>query len=603
MPTAFDFSNPPFDRLSGAELERFKASLDLAFFRNGETVVHPGDVPESFFIIIKGEVEEVDAGEVVAVHGPNDCFDVSLLVERRCRHAFVVREEAICYLLPLDELLDLTANNKAFAEFFYRDLSHKLDAFVGRQTIGELQPMMMARVRDGYVHPPHQVDAGTSIADATSRMKAERTTSLLVRDGERVGIVTGFDLLGAVVLDHRSAEAPVGPLATFELVGIDADGLLVEALLRMSHHGLKRLVVYDRERITGVLEQVDLLSFLSSQSHILAIQIDRATSLDQLCRASAQLPNLVQVLHGHGTKVRFITRLVAEISRRIMAKAFALLAPPELLADCCLMVMGSEGRGDQILRTDQDNGLILRDGTDVPDLAGLCQAFSDAMISLGYPPCPGDVMVSNPAWTRPLAAFRDDLLRWATVPDEAALMNVAILFDAAPVTGDPALLADLKRSLFELLGDNAAFCARFAKAIDSFDVPLGVFSNIIVEHGKHKNQLDLKKGGIFPIVHGVRALALEQRLTATNTVERIRALAAAGLFDDRFATDLIEAFGFLLGLRLQARLHKLRLEQPLDNLLRPDDLSKLERDLLKDSLVIVNRFKELVRYHFHLKMF
>ena len=603
MPKAFDFSNPPFDRLSGAELERFKASLDIAFFREGQTIVHPGDVPESFFIIIKGAVEEVNVGEVVAVHGPNDCFDVSLLVERRCRHAFVVREEAICYLLPLDELLDLTANNKAFAEFFYRDLSRKLDAFVARQTIGELQPVMMARVRDGYVHPPLHVDASASISDATRLMKVERTTALLVRDGERIGIVTGFDLLGAVVLQHRSAETPVGTLATFDLIGINADDLLVEALLRMTRHDLKRLVVYERDRISGILEQVDLLSFLSSQSYIVAIQIERATTLDDLRQASAQLPNLVQVLHGHGTKIPFITSLVAELSRRVMAKAFAILAPPELLTHCCLMVMGSEGRGDQILRTDQDNGLILRDGVDPSDLGELCRAFSDALMSFGYPRCPGDVMVSNPAWSKPVAAFRDDLLRWVRAPDEEALMKVAIFYDAAPVTGDAELLAHLKSYLFDLIRDNAAFCARFAQAIESFDVPLGVFSNIIVERGEHKDQLDLKKGGIFPIVHGVRALSLERRLTVTNTVERIRQIAEMGPLDQAFATDLIEAFSFLLGLRLQARLHKLRLEQPLDNFLRPSDLNKFERDLLKDSFVIVNKFKELVRHHFHLRMF
>jgi CBS domain-containing protein len=600
---AFDFSNPPFDRLRGAELERFRASLDVAFFRQGEVVVRAGDVPDSLFIVSKGAVDEVDAGEVVAVHGPNDCFDTSLLVERRCRHSFVVREEAICYLLPLDELLDLTANNKAFAEFFYRDISLKLEAFVARQTIGELQPVMMARVRDGYVHLPLYVDGAATITDATRLMKAERTTALLVRDGERTGIVTGFDLLGAVVLEQRSVDSTVGALATSELIGIGADDLLVEALLRMTHHDLKRLVVYDGDRITGLLEQVDILSFLSSQSLILTTQIERATTLDDLRQASAQLPNLVQVLHSHGTKIRFITRLVAELTRRILAKAFALLAPPELLNDCCLIVMGSEGRGDQILQTDQDNGLILRDGAEASDLSGVCRAFSDALISFGYPPCPGNIMVSNPAWAKPLAGFRDDLFQWVRAPDEQALMNVAIFYDAAPVTGDPMLLADLKRYLFELIGQNQAFCARFAKAIESFDVPLGIFSHLVVGRGEHRDALDLKKGGIFPIVHGARALALERQLTATNTVERIRHITEAGLLDQAFATDLIEAFGFLLGLRLQARLHQLRLEQPLDNLLRPSDLSKFERDLLKDSLAIVNRFKELIRYHFHLRMF
>ena len=108
----------------------------------------------------------MNAGEVIAVHGPNDCFDNSLLVERQSRHAFIVEEEAICYLLPVDELIDLTANNKAFAEFFFRDISLKLDALAARQTIRELQPVMMAQVRDAYIHPPLYVDTATSAYEA-----------------------------------------------------------------------------------------------------------------------------------------------------------------------------------------------------------------------------------------------------------------------------------------------------------------------------------------------------------------------------------------------------------------------------------------------------
>lgn len=603
MPKAFDFSNPPFDRLRGRELERFKASLDVAFFRKGETIIHAGAVPASFYIVIKGLVRQVDGGQVIAVHGPNDCFDAALLVERKCRHSFIVEEEALCYLLPVDELLDLTANNKAFAEFFYRDLSLKLDALAARQSIRELQPVMMARVREAYVHPPLYIDADRSVLEAARLMKANKATSLLIHRGERTGIATGFDLREAVILERKPLETPVGDTATYELISIEADDLLVEALLRMTRHGVRRLVVFDQGQIVGVLEQIDLLSFLSSQSHIVVVQVARASTIEDLRSASAQLTPLVQVLHGHGTKIPYVTQLVAELTRRIAAKLWAMVAPAELVANSCLIVMGSEGRGDQILKTDQDNGLILRDGFACPELGGVCQAFTEALISFGYPRCPGEVMVSNPAWSKPLAAWRDDLRGWVLNPDEQALMNIAIFFDAWPVAGDPGLLTAARDYLFDLVGENSAFCARFARAIESFDVPLGLFSNIIVEKGAHKDELDLKKGGIFPIVHGVRALALEHKLATTNTVERIHQLAEQGVFEPAFATDLVEAYGFLLGLRLQTRLAKLQLEQPPDNFVRPGDLNKFERDLLKDSLLIVNKFKELIRYRFNLKMF
>jgi CBS domain-containing protein len=600
---AFDFSHPPFDRLTGPEIERFKASLDVRFFREGETIIRAGEVPDAFYIVIKGLVREADTTGVVAVHGPNDCFDTGLLVEGRSRSDLVVEEEAICYVLPVDELLELTANNKAFAEFFYHDLSLRLEALAARQTIRELQPVMMARVREAYVHPPLYVEAATSIFEAAGRMKANKATSLLVRGDGRTGIVTGIDMREAVILGRRPVETPVGEIATWQLLTIAPEELLADALLRMTRHGVKRLVVEERGRITGVLEQVDLLSFLSSQSYILGLQIERAASIDDLRRASEQLPRLVQVLHGHGTKIPYITQLVAELTRRIAARLFEMLAPPALSANACLMVMGSEGRGDQILKTDQDNGLILRDGCEAPELPRFGEAFTEALVSFGYPPCPGGIMVSNPFWAKPLAAFRDELRRWLLAPDETALMNVAILIDAAPVAGDFALLAELKAELFELRRGEAAFCARFARAIDSFETPsLGGIRSLLVGRMPGREPLDLKKSGIFPIVHGVRALVLERGIPETNTPERIRRLEDLGLFDHGFAVDLIEAYGFLLGLRLQARLDRLRLEQTPDNLIRPQDLNSFERDLLKDSLAIVGRFKELVRHHFHLKM-
>jgi CBS domain-containing protein len=600
---AFDFSHPPFDRLTGPEMERFRASLDIRFFREGETIIRAGEVPDAFYVVIKGAVREVDGTGVVALHGPYDCFDTGLLVEGQSRSDLVVEEEAICYVLPVDELLDLTANNKAFAEFFYHDLSLRLEALSARQTIRELQPVMMARIREAYVHPPLYVDAATSIFEAAGLMKANKATSLLVRADGRVGIATGIDMREAVILGRRPVETPVGEIASWRLVTIAPEELLADALLRMTRHGIKRLVVEERGEIRGVLEQVDLLSFLSSQSYILGLQVERAASVDDLRRASEQLPRLVQVLHGHGTKIPYITQLVAELTRRIAARLFGMIAPPELVANACLMVMGSEGRGDQILKTDQDNGLILRDGYPAPEVRRVGEAFTEALVGFGYPPCPGGIMVSNPAWAKPLAAFMDDLRRWMLAPDEPALMNIAILVDAAPVAGEPALLAELKAQLFELSRGESAFCARFARAIDSFETPsLGGIRSLLVGRMAGREPLDLKKSGIFPIVHGVRALALERGVAETNTAERIRRFEESGLFDHRFAVDLIEAYGFLLGLRLQARLDKLRLGQVPDNLIRPHDLNSFERDLLKDSLAIVGRFKELVRHHFHLKM-
>jgi CBS domain-containing protein len=266
--------------------------------------------------------------------------------------------------------------------------------------------------------------------------------------------------------------------------------------------------------------------------------------------------------------------------------------------------MGSEGRGEYLIKTDQDNGMILADGYEPEGWDAFRERFTAAMVEAGFPPCPGDIMVRNPAWAKPLARWGQDARGWLSNPDEQALMNVAIFYDAAPVAGDPRLLETAKGYLFELLADHSAFHARFARAIEMFDTPLGLFSTFVTEKGgAHKDELDIKKGGIFPIMHGVRALALERRLVETNTVQRIRRLQGLGVLDKNLAQPLADAFNFLVGLRLSARLEKMRLHQPLDNFVKPAAISKLERDLLKDSLQLVRRFKDVVRHHFRLAMF
>ena len=270
----------------------------------------------------------------------------------------------------------------------------------------------------------------------------------------------------------------------------------------------------------------------------------------------------------------------------------------------CLVVMGSEGRGEYLTKTDQDNGIILADGYDPPDWDGFRHRFTAAMIDAGFPACPGEIMVRNPAWSKPLKAWCDDVRAWVLKPDEQALMNVAIFYDAAAVAGDAGLLERAKDYLFAFLADNSAFHARFARAIEMFDTPLGFFSTFVTEKGPHKDELDLKKGGHLPAdarraCPGAGAAAgRDQHHPAHSPAagpRRVRQGAGRRISP--------QAFEFLLGLRLSARLEKMRLHQPLDNFIRPGEVTKLERDLLKDSLQIVKRLKEVVRHHFHLAMF
>jgi CBS domain-containing protein len=604
MPNAFNFSASPFDRLSPEEQRLVRDNVDIAYFRAGETILEPGIDPTHLFVVIKGHVSQLDGDEVIASYGADDCFDGRSLMAGRASSRFVAAEEMIAYALARQAVNELISSNATFGALLFSDLSNKLSALAERHSQREMQSLTMARVEQAFLRPAHQVDGGTSIVGAATEMQAQRTSSVLVRDGTRLGIFTNTGLQRAVV-DGRALDAlPVREFATFDLVTIAPGAALFDALALMIKHQVHRLVVADSERVVGLLEQLDLMSFLSNHSYLITVQIVQASDLDALKAAAAQITRLVALLYRGGTRVGQIGKLVQALNAKLFERTWQLIAPPELMANSCLFVMGSEGRGEQLLKTDQDNGLVVRDGYEQRfDLAALCARFSAALRDFGYPDCPGGIMVSNPAWRREAGAFASTVRGWLLRPDPEGLMALAIFIDAHAVAGDAALLFGVRREVDALVAADDALLGRFAAAIDSFPESGGsAWWNRLLSIGEQDPQtLDVKKAGIFPIVHGVRSLALQQHVEATQTVARLDALVAAGRLPAEVATDLTDALHFLMGLRVKAGLDELDTGRAVSGGVRLDRLSSLERDLLKDALAVVKRFKTLLRHQFHLE--
>ncbi len=462
----------------------------------------------------------------------------------------------------------------------------------------EMLSLVTARVRDAYLRKPYYVDGGLDLVSLCRELSAHGLTQALVRDQDRLGIFTTTDLRDALLRDVPPAQLPVREVAHFDVVGVAADADLFEALWLMVRHRVHRLVVRDGDSVIGVLGQLDLVSFVARHSHIVALQIDEASSLADLKAAAARVDEVIQLLHGNGIRIERITRLVSELNTRLFARLWALLAPPEVVANSALLVMGSEGRGEQILKTDQDNALLLRDGFEFPGLMALAGDFNAALAQLGYPPCPGDIMLTNPLWRQPLAAFRDTLRRWVYEPGADGPLHLAIFMDAQCVAGDATLLQAAREHLDHILSGNDGFLARFAAAADQFQEPGNWFTRLTAK--RDEQPLDLKKLGTFPIVHGVRALALQCGLHEQGTTVRLEKLAAAGHIDAALAQDLIDALRLLMGIRLTHQLQQRAAGGVAGNEVRPSALSTLEREPLHDALAIVKRFRGFLRLHFRL---
>jgi CBS domain-containing protein len=604
MPNAFDFTASPFDCLDADEQRLVRDSVDIAYFPEGTTILDLSTEPTHLFVVIKGHVSQFDGDELAATYGPNDCFDGRSLVAGRASSRFVAAEEVLAYQLAKAAVQALISGNASFGALLFSDLSHKLGALAQRHSQREMHALTTSRVDAAFLRPATVVDGSTSIVGVAAAMQAQHSSSVLVRDGERLGIFTNTGLQRAIV-DGRALDAlAVRELATFELVRIAPDAPLFDALTLMIQHQVHRLVVSEGERIVGLLEQLDLLSFLSNHSYLITVQIVQARDLDALRVEADKITRFVALLYRGGTRVGQIGRLVQALNAKLFERTWQLVAPPALQAASCLFVMGSEGRGEQLLKTDQDNGLILRDDAalDEADVAEACRRFAAALRDYGYPDCPGGIMVSNPAWRHTASAFGATVRGWLLRPSPVDLMALAIFIDAHAVAGDGSLLAGVRAEVDRLVAADDALLGRFAAAIDSFPDESGGWWNRLLQFGEHNGAtLDLKKAGIFPIVHGVRSLALREHVLATGTVARLDALVAAGRLPAALARDLADSLHFLMALKLKAGLAERDTGRPVSGGVRADVLSSLERDLLKDAFAVVKRFKALVRHQFHME--
>jgi CBS domain-containing protein len=468
----------------------------------------------------------------------------------------------------------------------------------GTESQREMLSLVTARVRDAYVRKPTYVEGSLDLISVCRMLSEHGLTHTLVRDGNRLGIFTTTDLRDALLRDVPPASLAVRDVCRFDLIQVHPDAELFEALWLMVRHRVHRLLVRDGDSVVGVVGQLDLVSFVANHSHIVAAQIDDANSVDELKAAAQRTDGLLTLLHDGGIRIERISRLVGALNHRLFERLWALLAPPALVANSCLLVMGSEGRGEQILKTDQDNALLLRDGYEPPPLDDIVARFNSALSEFGYPPCPGGIMVTNPLWRGSVSDFRERLRNWIYSPDPMGPMHLAIFFDAAPVAGDPALLQELREYLDRILTGGDAFLARFAAAADQFEEPQTLWTWLTAR--TDEQPLDLKKLGTFPIVHGVRAMCLQYGVREPGTPQRLRRLIERELLDPGLGQDLLEALNFLMEMKLRHQLRQRAAGQAPSDLVQPSALSTMERDQLKDALAINKRFRLLLRHRFRL---
>jgi CBS domain-containing protein len=598
--TRFDLSHPPFDLLTRAEAATLSASADVLFFSNDQEILPIGSTVNSLYLVMKGLVREMAGEDIVGVYREHETFDCQALVTGKTTHRFVTHEEALLCVFPGQEVFALTERNPAFGAHFFATVSDKFGQLAQKRDHREWHNLFSAKISDAGFRPPVFIDAAATITDAARLMKERRRHSILVRDEARIGIFTTGDLRDIVANDF-SNQTPLKECSRFSLLSCDKSESIFNALLLMTRRNIQRVVITEKGEPVGVLSLADMLSYFSNHSLSIAQQLELAATVDDLALAMQGMETLVAGLATQGMKMSQLARLVQALNTQMMSRLWQMVAPPDIFAGSSLLVMGSEGRGEQILKTDQDNALILAEGLDEKEVEQAADAFTKHMLRLGYPLCPGAIMVNQKLWRHTVRGWSRTLQEWARQSQGDALMNLAIFLDAETVTGPTAWLAACQNALFAGLRDDTTWFSRMAIPVEQFQHKGGFWWQLL--NREENARLDIKKAAIFPMVHGVRVLALESEIKATNTFDRLEALVSKGILEKTMVDDLSESLAFLMRLRLESGLESLRMGKPINNEVDTASLSTLDKDLLKDALLVVKRFKQTINQRYHLDRF
>jgi len=585
----------PFELLTEEQMDKCIRHMDIAYYPKDEILITPEKIPTHFFVIIKGSVHEYNEEQVLMDYHHEDSFDANSLIYGKSKNSFRVYEDLICYEIEKNSFLELIEQNEGFKDFFLNNLVNKFQTLKDKEYTSELSTFMVAKVSDTVLHPPCIVESGTKLIDAIEKSMEFKTSTIIVKkENKEYGIITDSLLKVKVLLEGRDLTIPVDDIAIFPLLSVNQDDYLFDSFSLLIKKNIKRVGVVDNDgEMIGILEQIDVLSHFANHTYVVDSKIKNAKTVEDLKEASTELINTIKTLNAKGVKVNHISNLIGQLNTKVYKKMYKLIVPEELQYDACFIVMGSEGRNEQIMKTDQDNALVIKDGIDVELYRPYMKEMTETLIDFGYPPCEGNIMVSNPFWCKNVQEYKNETAKWIESPDMQNYMDLAIFFDAFAVAGDKELLIKLKDDLFNKLHDKDVFMAYFAKATLTFDTPSTVANFMTKTH-----HIDIKKTGVFPIVQGIRSLALRERIRETTTVKRIKILESKKVLESDTAHEILEAFDVLNTLRLKAQLQKLQDNKEIDNEIDTHSLGKIERDLLKDSYKIVNDFKKFINYTF-----
>ncbi|MGA7948696.1 MAG: DUF294 nucleotidyltransferase-like domain-containing protein [Thiobacillaceae bacterium] len=592
----------PFDQMTREHVLWMAQKLTLGYFAKDEVILSPAQADALQFFIIKqgvvrGEHDVAVARQTSAwleLH-EGECFPLgALLASRPVTSTYRASSDVFCYKLSADHFLKLTRLSAAFYDFCTRRIANLLEQSqhiiqAGYSKASAEQQSMNSSLAAIIRRDPVTCSPQSTIRQALQMMGDQGVGAMVaVDDAVPLGILTLHDVLSRVALAQTDLNLPVINIMSTQLTTLPPHAQAHEAALAMAKQGIRHVLVTDNGRLTGVVSEKDLFTLQRVGLSQISTAIRHAATVALLAQCARDIQQLARNMLAQGVAAEHLTQIITTLNDLLTTRIIELELHdnPAGRIEFCWLALGSEGRFEQTLNTDQDNGIIfaLKNNEDPAAVRALMLPFAKrvnlALAECGFPLCGGEVMASNPKWCLSLKEWHDTFDRWIYQGAPMDLLHSTIFFDFRPLYGAAHLGTALREWLKAAAARNTRFLHQLAVNALANRPPLGMVRDFVTGED---NTVDLKLNGITPFVDAARIFSLAVGGAQTNTVQRLREIAAPLNIAARDTGAYCESFLFIQLLRL--RLHHAQSEQgkALTNRVDPDTLNNLDRRILKEA--------------------
>lgn len=607
---------PPFDELEDEVLSYVTQHIEISYYREDTPIIHFGDEIHDLYMVRSGVVEiyrrkgelynRIDEGALFGQMG--------LLTNNKVRFPAKAIKDTLLYCIPEAVFQHLYEQHEAFADFVEVEDNARL-----RQTVSnskEQNDLTTSKVRNLLTSSAPTIHKTESIQSAAIKMAEDNVSSLLIIDPEvaqdddddnspLVGIITDRDLCTRVLAQGLNPSDDVASVMTTEVISLDHNAYVYEAMLTMLRYNVHHLPVLKDKQPIGVIEATDIVRYESQNSLLLVSSIFQQQSIDELSVLSEQVKDSFVRLVNEDANSHMVGSAMSVIGRSFKQRIIELVEqelgePP---VPYCFVALGSMGRDEQLLVTDQDNAIIL-DNTFVKEkhdgyFAQLANRVCEGLDKCGYSYCTGDIMATNPDWRMTRTEWEECFADWIDDPNPKALLNASIFFDLDGVYGRLKWAEQLNGFIVRRARRNNRFLACLARNAMNRTPPLGFFKSFVMEKdGQHKNSINLKRRGTAPLADLIRVHALAVGSRSKNSFERLDDIHEAGILPKGKARDLRDALEFISIVRIRHQALDVENEIEPDNNIEPENLSDFERRNLKDAFQILSNAQNFLKFRY-----